>query len=457
MSESSLLSSLSNWHAETRHRAIGVANDISRIVGKISNKMAITNDISSRIIRDLLESQSIRTAFHVPDGGVNIGSIGTSHPHYLWYEALWGRRCSHFIRSLAKGLRIDCNPKDEKLVETLSNTAVVLLDFGNRKRRKLDDLQSAFKEGHGVTNFHNTHFDPRLFSSLIFFEKLQNQINKLRNGESYIEDKIIGRLDLTRAESLEHSLLEIIREEFSIYTNNGRAKNGVLNDESTIWWAARILARYTRSPILLRKPNEKEEHIELSDLLNNLLGWAKNDKLHYPDFNMALTEATPEIHCKLKTLLYIVLNAIEFTELHEIRETHMLGTCRDAIDWGLVEARKEWHGYLPNHAYFIGLTLEVLARWKNDHHIWENIQNEFSVAGNGNWSGFHPKTWFAECLTLGSTYTLNQLIDNEKWIEQRIMVQFSPLKWRLDLNRISPDLRQSILDCENAEMAERKK
>ena len=247
------------------------------------------------------------------------------------------------------------------LAERISNdTAKLRLKF-RRKRPKGDTLLNSLKTGHGVKNFHVTHLDPILFSSLIYFKSIGDEFSP----EHIVSPtyKELGIKDEDDFRDIRRRLMKLVRREVSLYTSKGNGRSEVLVDESTLWWAVYELVRYYGDEFYIGNPKICGMSFA-AYFVKQFAAWTKKSTA-YPNFGMAQYEMTCEVHCPLRTQLLIAVNGLNMLGLpwREAESKDVLTSLKELIDWSLSEALTNWENspQLQKHAYFIGLALEVLC------------------------------------------------------------------------------------------------
>lgn len=274
----------------------------------------------------------------------------------------WGRRSGYYVAALARGLstaaEFQPDAETKRIANRLAQDARKLAHEFRAKRRSGDTLIRSLRCGHGLTNFHKTYIDPVLFSALIALNALDSQDWK-RNEE-------LGINTPKEWQEMRDRLLEIIEHEVGLYTNAGAEKSKVLADDSTLWWGVYELIKRRGQRFRLPGANSGRGMTQAASLVLRLVKWTLGTPIH-PDFEMARTEATPEIHCQWRTEMLIIQNSLGLLSVDwpKNRKRDVLGALSAMIAHLLTQARDEWEAEaeMHNHGYFLGLGLEVLSRY----------------------------------------------------------------------------------------------
>ena len=326
---------------------------------------------ASELVSGYLRKPELVEAFGGPAKGLEIVSAPDDFPE-LYTTAWWGRRCSHYLEAISKGIlkqvEVEYDEDLHALAEQISNDVTTIRTKYRRRRRKGDTLLNSLKIGHGVANFVNTYLDPVLFSSLGAFASLGDEFHSEDvNSEKYNQ---LGIDSTTTFNKLKTLLMDLIRRDVLLYATNGNARSAILVDEATLWWGVYELIRYKCGREFYIDDQKKRGMFVATQFLKQLLTWTKVSTA-YPDFGIAQSEITCEIHCPLRTQLFIAKNAIQLHELQwpEDVEHDVSASLKDLIEWALAEAQASWRDslHLQKHAYFIGLALEVLTMYQEVH------------------------------------------------------------------------------------------
>ena len=259
----------------------------------------------------------------------------------------------------------------------------------------LNSLDKNNKE-HILINFPVTNIDSILFSSLFSFAYI---------GRKYSEDKLdsliykeSGIKNEGDFEYLQEKLIEVVRQEVSLYTPNGEYKSDVLMDDSTLWWAVYELILFYDDEFYIGENNKALGGMSFAtNFVQQLIIWTKESFKH-PDFGMGKFEITFEIHCKLRTQLLIIKNGLNLYRLFESKNVSQdfLLSLKEFIDWELAKALNSWRNNknLQGHAYFIGLALEILCLYQSEFGDFE----QDSI--NGTTKNDEDESYYARVWTL---------------------------------------------------------
>lgn len=372
-------SRISDWHASLPQKAVAIAKEADKDPDLKPQKLLKLYLANPTLIEAFGELQARKPEF------------SSNSEFGKWYEAIWGRRCGYYLGAISRGLseyaEVDKNVNLLPLTERVSQNASKLRREFRRTRRKNDTLvRSLLDLEHGITNFHRTYLDPVLFSVLVSLAFAGHEFPSKYAGTPEYDDLGIHNQD--ELDDLRKELLTLARSEVSLYTLDGKAKSEVLADESTLWWGVYELIRDNGDKFYIgNEPNRCGMHVA-ARFVTQLATWTR-DSPAYPNSEMARSEATPEIHCPLRTQLLIAFNGFNLLNLQwpETVIDDVRLSLNELIDWSLGEALASWEDnlQLQEHAYFIGLALEVLSHRQKVLSDLDRIQRPKS-----NISPIHP-------------------------------------------------------------------
>jgi len=218
-----------------------------------------------------------------------------------WCLHLWGRRIYSFLSIFTRGLycATECenildHKVDRKILKVLSKKCKILEDVFKPKPRTFNAMQSLEERG-DIANFHITYLDPKLFSALMFWQRMKKQSRENDDNKK--------RLAI---------ILGIIEREVSRYTRDGQIKIKALADESTLWWGIRVLLEEKKNEFKIGR--NKKGYKGALQICLNLIESDKHEIPRYPEKNFVMTEATWEIHGEFRTRLLISMNCVQILQ-----------------------------------------------------------------------------------------------------------------------------------------------
>ncbi len=338
-----------NWREEAKNKynwVLAKSLDIAKSVSKNED------DNSTQIVANCLKKDNkLFKYFGAEQKDVKALSFkekdyGEEVTYNEWCLHLWGRRIYSFLSIFTRGLLCakECeslleHKVDNKTLSVLSKKCRILEDAFKPKPRIFSPMQS-LEERRDIANFHVTYLDPKLFSALMFWQKLKKHDQEVTNNKK--ERKLI---------------LEIIRREVSRYTKKGTKKIESLADESTLWWGIRTLIEETRDEFKIGNYERYEGALQicLNLIESNTYGTPK-----YPDKNVVMTEATWEIHGEFRTRLLAAMNCVEILQclpekLQKKASPRFLSFIEEQILYAIKSPEKRFQ-----HMYFLGVFLEAI-------------------------------------------------------------------------------------------------
>lgn len=344
----------------------------------------------SELVRRYLADPVLAEAFGGPP--VSIQLPVSRDYHALWLTSSWGRRCGHYLAMFSQGSR-QCGDQSEQMrhcADRLACQAQRIRAHYKPKRPPGVTVLTSLQRKHGLVNFHQTHLDPELFSALILLLAMENPTSAEQSDfgitsdddERFVRDKI----------------LEVIRAEVLKYAGDSNARSPLLVDDSTLWWGASELIRRDRQSFHLEDGGCTGPEFSAT-FIEKISKWTLKSPA-CPDYFLAITEGTPEIHCALRTHLLLVMNATKLLSFDSsmLPGNEVVRLLESVRDESLVAAKECWDGEpeLQKHAYFIGLTLDVLGRFlPRQRRINEMHDHKKFFAGEGDTllGPFTKKEW----------------------------------------------------------------
>lgn len=319
-----------------------------------------------------------------------------------WLNSVWAQRCSRYLGALSRGLlRFGETKQDAELValaERISRKTNIKFAIMPQVRRRGTDshLLASLRLGQGIINHRKSNLDPILFSSLIHLrilgsktpQEMRDSVIVRREGMLYEE---LGALSQQDFKELEQTLIDLVKREVSICISELEKKyTPPLVDQSTLWWGIRKLIFHEGVEFRVGSYRGLKG---AAQLIIKLVFWTK-DKPAYPTHLMSQEEVTSEIHCPLRTQLYVVLDSLSLLKFPwpKVVEADVSSSIKEIATWGLSQAMESWKGnsslYLQKHVYFIGLALEVLTHYKSvfkdfNYHANEDSDDTTGVHGDG--------------------------------------------------------------------------
>lgn len=275
-----------------------------------------------------------------------------------------------------------------------------------RQRRKGDTLLSSLRADLGVTSFHVTYLDPALFSALILLDRVRAAEIKVGNHSGTWAQPLhadLGIGDDTEAQEVRRSLLSLISNDFARFIESPTP--AALADDATLWWAFAELIDHGKMSFAAGR---YRGYGGAATLCGELARRTRAQTVT-PTFGLARSEATPEIHCDLRTALRTIQNAIRILK-HPWPEDE------------LISVRKELHGLISNqlevaqlyphtsargkarhppHAYFSGLGLEVASQLLLQFRLTPSGAAPNAVGPNATktmWTEWAPLAYHAKAL-----------------------------------------------------------